>query len=304
MDYKKIIKDRSFRIKIMHALSFVPDRVMVKIQYYIKTGRKLNLKDPQRYTEKLQWMKVYYRDSRMVKCADKYDVREYVESCGYENILNELYGIFDSPDEIDFQLLPNSFVIKDTVGSGGNSVLFVYDKATTDIESLKATLRTWTNEPVDVKNPGREWVYDKKRHRILIEKLMIGDSEGDLPDYKFFCFNGEPFCLYMMKNYTQHHDEGILGFLTPDFVLLDAHRKDFSPMLEQPEKPKNYDQMVQIAKKLSAGFPHVRVDMYNLEGKIIFGEMTFFNASGYSLFEPDIFDFEMGEQFILPEANH
>ena len=137
MDYKKIIKSRSIRIKIMQALSFVPDSLMVRIQYRIKMGRKLNLKNPKRYTEKLQWIKVYYRNQKMVSCADKYDVRAYVEEKGYADILNVLYGVYNSPDEINFSQLPDSFVIKDTIGSGGNAVIFVYDKKNLDIIALK-----------------------------------------------------------------------------------------------------------------------------------------------------------------------
>ena len=106
------------RIKILRLLNFIPDKQMVRIQYKIKTGRKLNLKNPQRYTEKLQWYKLYYRNPLMLKCADKYDVREYVKNCGLDNILNECYGVYNTPEEIDFNKLPNKFVIKDTLGGG------------------------------------------------------------------------------------------------------------------------------------------------------------------------------------------
>ena len=115
MDYKKIIKSRAVRIKIMQAMSFIPDKWMVSLQYKIKTGRKLNLKNPQRFTEKLQWYKVYYRDPIMKQCVDKYEVRKYVEECGLGSILNECYGVYSSPDEIDFGKLPDSFVLKDTL---------------------------------------------------------------------------------------------------------------------------------------------------------------------------------------------
>lgn len=116
MDYKKIIKSRKLRVRIMQALSFVPDKMMLKMQYRIKTGRKLNLRDPQRYTEKLQWYKLYYRDPLMAQCVDKYEVRKYVEECGLGSILNKCYGVYSSPDEIDFRKLPDSFVLKDTLG--------------------------------------------------------------------------------------------------------------------------------------------------------------------------------------------
>ena len=299
MDYKSIIKSRKLRIKIMQFLSFVPDELMVKLQYRIKTGRKLNLKNPQRYTEKLQWYKLNYKDPLMAQCADKYEVRKYVEKCGLGHILNELYGVYDSPDEIDFDALPNSFVAKDTLGGGGNSVIIVQDKSAVNIDEIKAQMQEWVDEPINKKHPGREWVYDGRKHRIIVEKLLTGDKDGDLPDYKFFGFNGVIECLYFMKNYTKHHDEGILGFLSPDFKLLGAHRKDFAAMNEQPEKPQSYEEMLEMAKILSKSFPHVRVDFYNINGEIIFGEMTFFMASGYIQFEPDEFDYKLGENFKL-----
>ena len=127
MDYKKIIKSRKVREQILRLLRFVPDKTMVKIQYRIKTGRKLNLKNPQRYTEKLQWYKLYYKNPLMIKCVDKYDVREYVKSLGLEEILNECYGVFDKVEDIDFDKLPNQFVMKDTLGGGGDRVIICKD---------------------------------------------------------------------------------------------------------------------------------------------------------------------------------
>lgn len=303
MDYKKIIKSEKLRYKIINLLNFLPDKTMLKIQYRIKTGRKLNLRNPTRYTEKLQWYKLYYRNPLMKKCADKADVREYVKSKGLEYILNESYGVYESVDEIDWAKLPKQFVLKDTLGGGGRSMIFVYDKDSVDKREVENIMQSWIYTPTNRKNLGREWIYENTKHRIIAEKLLIADSEGDLPDYKFFCFNGHVFCEYMMKNYTMHHELGVLGFLDRDFNLLEAHRSDFAPMTEQPRKPEKFNEMLKIAEVLSKGFPHVRIDLYNINGQIIFGEMTFFNASGYTLFEPDSFDYSMGEQFKLPEKN-
>lgn len=304
MDYKRIIKSRTVRIKIMQALSFVPDDLMIKFQYWIKTGNKLNLKNPQRFTEKLQWYKINYRDPVMKQCVDKYEVRKYVEDCGLGEILNECYGVFNTPDEIDFDALPNRFVLKDTLGGGGNSVLVVRDKRKEDLEQLRKVMKKWVEEPLNTKNPGREWVYDNNPHRIVVEKYLES-ADGDLPDYKFFCFNGKVFALYTTRNYAKDHNKGELGFLTPDFTLMDVQRTDsFLPMNKQPECPLNYDRMLQFAEIMAKRFPHVRVDFYNIEGKIRFGELTFFTASGYMTFEPDEFDFMMGKAFELPEKNH
>lgn len=160
-------------------------------------------------------------------------------------------------------------------------------------------MEKWVKQPENVKTPGREWVYEGRKHRIIIETLLESDETGDLPDYKFFCFQGKPEFLYMMSDYTLHHSKGRLGFLTTDFKLLPVQRTDFLPMEEQPEKPLNYDEMLEAVKVLSAHFPHVRVDLYNINGKIIFGELTFFNASGYTQFTPDSFDYTMGGKFDL-----
>ena len=303
MNYKKIFRSEKTRAKILRFLGFIPDKPMVKLQYRIKTGRKLDLKEPVRYSEKLQWIKLFYRDADMCRCANKATVRRFVEERGCGEILNECYGVYDRAEDVDFDALPDSFVLKDTLGGGGRSMIFVTDKSALDKDAARATMNEWVSADTKGKNGGREWVYYGQKHQIIAEKLLISGDDGDLPDYKFFCFDGKVFCSYMMQNYTQHHELGVLGFLDRDFKLLKAHRKDFAPMLEQPEKPIGYEKMVEYAERLSKGFPHVRVDFYNLSGKIIFGEMTFFNASGYVEFEPDEFDAEMGSRFTLPEKN-
>lgn len=137
MDYKKIIKSRSLRLKLLRLLSFVPDKYMLKVQYRIKTGNNLNLKNPKRFTEKLQWYKLYYRDSLMIKCVDKYDVREYIRSKGLDKILIPCYGVYNSDDDINWNQLPNQFVMKDTLGGGGTSVIIVKDKNSADIDEIK-----------------------------------------------------------------------------------------------------------------------------------------------------------------------
>ncbi len=294
--YKKIIPSKNLRFKILNILSFIPDKMMLRIQYFIKLKRWLNLKNPKRYTEKIQWYKLYYRNPLMVKCVDKYEVREYVKEKGLEHILNTLYGVYDSFDEIDFDALPDKFIIKANNGSGTNYIC--KDKGNLDIEKLRIEFKDFFMQAGA--SAGREWAYDDVNPKIIVEKLLEVDESGDLPDYKFFCFNGKVFCSYMMENYTMNHDDGVMGFLDKDFNLMSAHRVDFAKMKSQPEKPLNYEKMVEYAEVLSEPFPHVRVDFYNIGGEIVFGELTFFNASGYTMFEPDSFDFELGAPFILP----
>ena len=299
MDYKKLIKSRKLRIAFMRFLSFVPDRLMIQLQYFIKTGRRLNLHHPQRFTEKLQWYKLYYRDPLMQTCVDKYTVREYVRNCGYGDYLNKLLGIYDNPDEIDFSALPNQFVMKDTLGGGGNSVIICKDKLELDIPVTKEKLKKWIT-PVRGKHPGREWVYDQSQNRIIIEEYLDSDeSTGGLVDYKFFCFGGKVAYVYGIADRTLADQVG-LGIFTPDFELLPYNRTDEKPLQRTLCKPVNYDKMIECAQKLSKPFPHARVDLYNVDGEIRFGEITFFDGSGYMKYDPDKFDHLLGDAFALP----
>ena len=301
MDYKKIIKSRAVRIKTMQAMSFIPDKWMVSLQYKIKTGRKLNLKNPQRFTEKLQWYKVYYRDPIMKQCVDKYEVRKYVEECGLGFILNECYGVYSSPDEIDFGKLPDSFVLKDTLGGGGNSVIIVPDKSKLIVEQAKQQMAQWVAESTSAKHPGREWVYDGMPHRIIAEKYISSNPEtGGLIDYKFMCFNGKAAMLYVLADRTIGHGADC-GFFDLEFNKLSVTESDEEPLRRSISKPDNYDEMVSIAEQLAQRFPCARIDLYNTNGKILFGEITFFDSSGYMCFDPDEFDFRLGSFFQIPE---
>ena len=297
INYKKIIKNQQLRLKILRFLSFLPDEFTVKYQYLIKCGRRLNLKNPKRYSEKIQWYKLNYRVPLLNVCADKFAVRDYVKSKGLEHILNPLYAVYDSVDEIDFLSLPKSYAMKCNNGSAKN--YFVSDSSKEDIEKLKKIAHGWiAKKTVSV---AAEWCYEDIPNKVIFERLLPRDERNDLPDYKFFCFNGEPFCLYTMIDYTDNHANGKLGFYDMEFNQLPYRRMDFAPITQKLPKPKNFEKMVEYARILSKDFPHVRVDFYNIDGEIIFGELTFQNGSGYINFEPDEFDFIMGDKFILPE---
>lgn len=299
MNYKNIIKSRAVRIQIMRTLSFVPDRWMLKLQYRIKTGHKLNLKHPKRYTEKLQWYKLNYRDPLMAQCVDKYAVREYVKSVGLEQILNPIYGVFESPEQVKWEELPQQFVAKDTLGGGGNDVLICKDKGCLDKDAFYQTLARWV-QPVKGKHPGREWVYDNAKHRILIEKYIPSDpATGGLIDYKFFCFQGKAEYLYVIADRKVGEKAGV-GIFTPDFKQLPYERADERPLQRKIEQPGNYREMLSVAERLAKPFPHARIDLYDQDGKILFGEITFFDGSGYMTFKPGEFDLIMGEKFLLP----
>ena len=283
----------------MRIFSFVPDKWMVQIQYCLKTGRKLNLKDPKRYTEKLQWYKLYYRNPLMPICVDKYKVRQYVKNRGYGYILNSLIGVYDSLDEINFEDLPDQFVIKDTLGGGGNSVIICRDKKKLDIDAVKNSIRQWLR-PTKGKHPGREWFYDNGTNRIIIEAYIDSDAgSGGLIDYKFFCFDGKVAYVYGIADRVPGKKAGF-GIFDKSFNLLPYERADEKPLTRVIKKPDNYDEMIHCAEKLSSGFPHARIDLYDQDNKILFGEITFCDGSGYMTFKPDEFDYLMGEAFKLP----
>lgn len=295
MNYKKVFKSQSTRFAILNALRWVPDSIMLRLQYRMKLGRWPNLKHPTRYTEKLQLYKMRYRNPLMFQCVDKYEVHKYVESKGLGSILNKVYGVFEKASDIDFTQLPQSFVAKTTGGGGGENVAVIRDAANTDLESLRAKLDLWQKDMGA--SYGREWAYDGiKKNRIIIEALLEDDAnaDGSIDDYKMMCFDGKFKSLWVDKGrYSDHHrgfwDEG-LNFL-PDVY------SDHDTFKAPPKLPENMEEMVRIAEKLSEGFPYARVDLYNIKGQIVFGEITFYPWSGYVQFVPDEFDIELGSFF-------
>ncbi len=294
MDYKKIIQNQSTRFAILNALWWVPDSIMLRIQYRIKMGFWPNFKHPKRFTEKLLLYKMKYRNPIMQQCVDKYEVRKYVESKGLGHILNELYGVYDTPDEINFDLLPDKFVIKSTSGGGGNNVIVVKDKAICDIAQIKGTISLWLKNQTGQINAGREWAYTGiKKTRIIVEKYLENRVEGNLNDYKFFCFDGIPYCVQVDTGRFDGHRQ---NFYDMQWKSLDVHCT--YPEGEGVSEPVNFEEMKKLAAQLSKDFPFVRVDQYNVGGKVFFGELTFYPSSGYGKFHPDSFDYELGNKFM------
>ena len=299
MNYKKIIKSQQLRFGILKALSFVPDAWMLRLQYWVKMGRWLDLKNPKRFTEKLQWYKLYYRDPIMGQCVDKYGVREYVESKGLGHILNELYGVYDDVSEIDFDALPNQFVIKTTDGGGGQNVFICKDKSKVDWTESSKEIATWKDRKEI--NAGREWAYTQMpKSRYIVEQYIdAGDNVGGLIDYKFFCFNGEVFCVQVDYDRYSNHKRVILD---KNFKVSNVECSYEKGELQQGSLfGERCSEMKHIVKQLSTEFPFVRVDLYNINGNVVFGELTYYPGSGYEGYDPDSFDFTLGDQFILPE---
>lgn len=292
MDYKKLLRSQKVRFLILKFLSFVPDSVMLKLQYRIKMGFGLNLKDPKRFTEKLQWYKIHYRNPLMGKCVDKYEVRKYIESRGLENTLNKLYCVCSDPEEIDFSALPERFVVKTTDGGGGENIFICRDKSALDVEALKVKLRTWKDKKSV--NPGREWAYTLiEESRYIVEEYLENEEnpEAGISDYKFFCFNGKPYCIaYDIDRYIGHKRNFYDTQWNNLHVTTDCDNFDDALV----ERPEGLEDMLKVAEILSKDFPFVRVDLYFIKGKVYFGELTFYPWSGYVKFKPEDFDYKLG----------
>ena len=301
MNYRNIIKSRDLRVKLLTFLSWVPDSIMLRLQYWLQTGRRLNLKNPKRFTEKLQLYKMKYRNPDMLRCTDKYEVRKYIEEKGFGEYLIPLIGVYNSVGEIDYSKLPNKFVAKTTDGGGGNQVLICKDKHTLSEEVFKERLKGWMSARKVKKQAGREWAYENNYpRRIIIEELIGADNiKKDLCDYKFFCFNGEPhYCQLIQDRSTEE---------TIDFYDMEWNHMPFRGLnpqcdsaLYEADKPEDFEQMKDIAQKLSKGFPFVRVDLYSVKEGVYFGELTFYPASGYGHFTPDEWDEKIGEILNIP----
>lgn len=294
MNYKKIIKSQQLRFKILRMLQWVPDSIMLRFQYKIKMGFWPNLKHPKRWTEKLQTYKMYYRNPVMHQCVDKYEVRKYIENKKLSELLVKLYGVWSNANDIDFEALPQSFILKTTDGGGGETVLIVKDKDKEDLSTIKKKLNSWLDRKSV--NAGREWAYTGiKKSQIIAEELLINKNAPDagIEDFKILCFNGEPQYIIVDKDRYIDHKR--------NFYTTNWERKYVTTDHEQFEdefpKPENLGRMLEIAHTLSKDFPFVRVDLYNVDGRIYFGELTFYPWTGYVRFTPDEFDFELGNYF-------
>lgn len=293
-EYKKLLKNKDLRYRILSLLRFVPDKPMLQVQYWVKFRRKLELKNPVRFTEKMQWYKLYYKNDMMPCCSDKYLVREYVKSKGLEHILNELICVFEEPEDIRLDRLPDKFVMKLSNGSGTN--LLCQDKGKLVESEVIGQFRRFIFK-VEA-NLGREWPYLKVKPRIIVERLLEDESHinNAINDYKIFCYDGKP--EYVICISDRYSDQ--CNHLVYDTDWNKVHVVSEGARIEEDApRPENLEEMLEIAAKLSEDFPFVRVDLYSLSGKVYFGEITFYPWSGYMEFEPDEFDFVLGEKLTL-----
>ena len=275
------------------------DKIFVSLIYWLETGRWANFKNPRLFTEKIQWLKLYDRRVDYVKMVDKIRAKDYVASIIGSKFVIETLGVWNHFDEIDFSQLPKQFVLKTNHG-GGNSVMLCMSKETFDkkkaerfFERLLRCNGYWAY---------REWPYKSIEPKIFAERMLLTQQE-EIIDYKFFCFDGEPrFCQVIMNRRTKE---------TIDFFDMKLKHQEFvglNPGIKNsditPSRPKHFEEMKEIAKKLSKGISFVRIDLYDTEEQPYFGEITFYPASGLGKFVPSTYDNVLGKMILLPSTEN
>lgn len=281
---------------IKHRLAqLLPDKIYLQIYYRRIFGRKLNLKEPKTFNEKIQWLKLYDRNPTYSKMVDKYEAKNYVENkIGKEYIIPTL-GVWEEFDKINFSELPNQFVLKTTHDSGG--VVIVKDKDKMNLVKTKKIIEDSLNNNYYLQ--GREWPYKNVKHRIIAEKYMVDESGYELKDYKFFCFNGIAKVMFIDSDRQNTNEETKFDFFDMEFNHLpftNGHPNSNKIII----KPKSFEKMKKLAEILSEGIPQVRIDFYDINGNIYFGEMTFSHWSGFVPFIPDEWDYRLGSMINLP----
>ena len=264
---------------VVHCLSFLPDKVYLSLRYRCKMGHWIDWKNPKTFTEKIQWLKINNRKPEYTRMVDKLAVKEYVAGIIGEEYIIPTLGVWDKTEEIDWESLPDQFVLKTTHGGGGGGVVICRDKKTFDrgkaIEKLTESLNS------DIYKSFREWPYKDVPKRVIAEKFETPErnpASVGLLDYKFFCFNGKVrFFKVDFGRFVEHH----ANYYDTDGNLLPFGEKDFEPDSTYPiELPDNLSEMISLAERLSENEPFLRVDFYNVKGNVYFGELTFYPASG------------------------
>jgi hypothetical protein len=306
MDLKSVLKKRAKRmvrfyraIRTNYYNAMYSDESYLKHQYKKIHGVYPDLEHPRNLSEKLIWLMLNYRDERMEMCSDKFAVRDYYqEVLQTDKYLIPCLGCYDHVNDIDFDKLPNRFVLKATHGSGWNYICTDKSKLTKKQKRIiLSDCNYWLTH--NLARYGREWNYRNIKPRIICE-AFIGSDNGEAPfDYKFFCFNGEPKMIQVDADRFIDHKRNFYdihwNLLNATDQLVNKHITD-----RQPEPPRDLDEMLSIARRISSNFPHVRVDLYNVSGRIYCGEMTFFHDAGLSRFEPESFHEELGSWLTLP----
>lgn len=287
------IKSKAISI-LMRLSGILSDETYLRIRYFIEMGYSLHLSNPKLYNEKLQWLKLYDRNPIYSDLVDKFKVKSIVAKKIGEKYVIPTIGLWDNIDQINFNNLPDKFVLKTTHGGGSTGVYICKDKKTIDKNLLRNKFNKLLRKCDEYKYY-KEWPYKNASRRIIIEKL-IGDGKSALIDYKFYCFNGIPKVVAVA---TGRYSDLRFDYFDMNFNHLgfeQGGKNSSNPI----HRPKGFNQMIEIAAKLSDNLPHVRVDLYNDNGIIYFGELTFFDSSGFAKFYPSIWDQIFGSWIELP----
>lgn len=273
----------------------LPDRLYLSIKYRVHMGYWMNWKHPKTFNEKLQWLKVFYRRKDFSNMVDKFSVKQFVAAKIGLNYVIPTIAVYNNAEDIDFSILPDKFVLKCTHDSGG--LVICRNKADLDIPATIKKMNRALKESYVIQN--REYPYAYVTKRIIAEEYMEEPEFAELRDFKFYCFNGVPKYLLVASGRQRSHKN--FDYFDMEWNHLSVYDEGCPNNEVMPQMPENFDKMVAIAKILSEGIPHVRVDMYNVGGKIYFGEMTFFDGSGCNLYVPREFDSIFGKFLNLPQ---
>ena len=279
--------------KVKYALRFLPDRMYIQLYYFAHFRKLCNLRNPKTYNEKLNWLKIHDRNPSYQQMVDKYEVKKYVSGIIGEEYIIPTIGVWNSFDEIDFNGLPERFVLKCTHDSEG--VVIVKDKKSMDAAAVREKLTAAMKQ--NFFYVGREYPYKNIKPRIIAEQYMEDRVDGELRDYKFFCFNGEPKALFIASDRTESHV--FFNYFDLEFNDLGIRQK-YPNAVKPIRKPDTFDQMIALSRILTKGLPHVRADFYEVDGRLFFGELTFYHFSGFMPFEPDRWDKIFGDWLELP----
>lgn len=273
---------------------WIPDELYLRICYRAAFGKKLNLKDPKGFNEKLQWLKLYDHNPIYTTMVDKSTAKDYVANIIGEQYTIPTYGVWDKFEDIDFDSLPEQFVLKCTHDSGG--LVICKNKAELDMQAAKRKIESSLKRQFYY--VGREWAYKDVKPRIIAEKLMTESDVQDLKDYKLMVFGGKVKCSFVCTE--RHSERGVhINFYDTDWELMPFERH-YPRSEETIEKPVSYDEMVELAEKLAHKLPFVRVDFYEIQGRPFFGELTLYPGDGFEEFNPEKYDDILGSWIKLP----
>lgn len=300
---KRFFLDPTWRFRYLCKLGIfnrMPDEQFLKLKYKYLFGSELHLDPPVTFNEKLNWLKLHDRNPKYTTMVDKYAAKQYVGNIIGEQHIIPTLGVWDRFENIDFNALPDQFVLKCTHDSGG--IVICKDKKKMDIDAARKKINKMLKRKFYYES--REWPYKNVKPRIIAERYMVDESGIELKDYKFFCFDGVPKFMFVACDRENKNEETKFNFYDMDFNLMPFTNGHPNAPDGRITKPQAFDEMKKIAAKLSKDIKHVRVDLYDINGNIYFGELTFYHWSGMVPFDPPEWDVKLGQLLELPKQEN